>query len=93
MDVVRFTGDDTRPAFLHYIFQEMHGAMVGKHLHKLNLNTLNNMAVTINGLENISEIGGLYYWVREVLTMATCTALLGSQNPMIEDASLVDALW
>lgn len=84
---------DGMPTFMDAIIKAIHTSMLGEHLHKMNADALNHVAVSINELGEETEVDGLYLWLRQTLTMATTTALLGSHNPMIEDPSLVDDLW
>jgi hypothetical protein len=90
---VRFAGDEEKPGFLSAFVQELHGAMVGQYLHEMNANALNRIAVTINGLGKTSKINNLYYWIRDIMTVATCDALLGSHNPVKTGSEYVQLLW
>ncbi|KAE8450494.1 hypothetical protein EG329_006224 [Mollisiaceae sp. DMI_Dod_QoI] len=90
---VSFPGDEKTPSFLSEFVREIHGAMVGKYLHKMNADALNEVAVTVNRLGETFETESLYYWLRKTMTVATTDALLGSHNPLKHDSSLVDALW
>ena len=81
------------PEFVPEFVKGIHGAMLGEHLYKMNADALNNVADTLNEMNGVFEVDSLYIWLRGVLTMATCNALLGSHNPMIADPSLVDSLW
>lgn len=90
---VRFAGDEKNPSFLSEFVHEIHGAMVGEHLHRMNADALNGVASTINGLGKSLEIDSLYYWVRNTMTVATCDALLGVHNPVKVGSELVQALW
>jgi hypothetical protein len=84
---------DGQPTFMDGVIKAIHTSMMGDHLLKMNADALRLMAVSINQIGESKELDSLYLWLRQVLSMATCTALLGSHNPMIEDPSLVDALW
>jgi hypothetical protein len=90
---IKFAGDEKQPGFLDVFVREIHGAMVGEHLHKMNTDALREVASALNGLEKTFEPSSLYLWLREMMTIATCNALLGSHNPMIKDPSLIDSLW
>lgn len=93
MAPIRFTGDEKNPAFLSEFVRLVHGAMAGEYLHKMNAHALNRVAVSINSLGRSFEPDSLYYWLRNMMTVATCDALLGSHNPINADSDLVDALW
>jgi len=86
-------GTEEKPEFISEFIREIHGAMLGEHLHKMNAVALSDVAAAINGLGDTFEPESLYLWLRHTLTIATCNALLGSHNPMKSDSSLVDALW
>lgn len=90
---VKDLGDEKRPGFLDTFVREIHGAMVGEHLYKMNKDALEEVAKTFNGVGRTFETGSLYIWLRDMMTMATSNALLGSHNPMKDDPSLMDALW
>jgi hypothetical protein len=93
MEPVRFPGDETRLSFVGEFSKAIHGAMAGEYLHKMNADALNQVAASLNAIKGTFETDSLYLWIRTMMTVATCNALLGSKNPMIEDPSLVDALW
>ncbi|KAH6716877.1 cytochrome P450 [Leptodontidium sp. 2 PMI_412] len=82
-----------KPDFIPGMVKEIHSSMLGEHLHKMNKDALNNVALTINGLADTFKPDSLFLWIRETLTMATCNTLLGSHNPLKDDMGLVDALW
>lgn len=81
------------PNFVGGFINATHGSLLGQHLQNLNADVLSNVAVTINGIGESFEPESLFLWARAVMTMATCDSLLGTHNPMKDDASLVDALW
>jgi hypothetical protein len=85
--------DEKEPSLLRDFVKEIHIAMMGDHLHRMNANALNNVADTLNGIENVLQPGSLYIWIRKVMTLATCNALMGSHSPFKTDPTLVDALW
>jgi hypothetical protein len=90
---IKDPGDQNRPGYLDIFVREIHGAMVGEHLHKMNTHALNEVAITFNRLGKSFVASSLYLWLREIMTIATCNALLGSHNPMKDNEMLVDALW
>lgn len=70
------------------------GAMQGQHLFRMNARALAYVADELNGLgpEGL-RIPSLYRWLRDFMTMATSEGIYGSQNPVREDPSLIEALW
>ncbi|CZR62543.1 related to cytochrome P450 7B1 [Phialocephala subalpina] len=90
---VRFAGDEKNPGFLAQFLKEIHEAMRGEYLHKMNADVLNGVAVTINELGKTFEPESLFYWLRGTITVATSNALFGSFNPFKDDPALGDALW
>ncbi|KAK1833408.1 cytochrome P450 [Podospora conica] len=70
------------------------GAMQSQHLFRMNTRALNYVADELNALgpEGL-RIPNLYRWLRDFMTMATSDGIYGSQNPVREDPSLIDALW
>jgi hypothetical protein len=93
IEVKKIPENDKEPSFMRDMTQEIHGSMTGQHLHKMNAEALNHVALSINNIKDTLEPSSLYLWLRTTLSIATCTALLGPHNPMITDHSLVDALW
>ncbi|KUJ10373.1 cytochrome P450 [Mollisia scopiformis] len=90
---VSFAGDEKNPSFLSEFVKEIHNAMSGQYLHKMNADALNGVAVSINGLGKTFETESLFYWLRKTMTVATADALFGSHNPVKSDSDLVQALW
>ncbi|CZT49275.1 related to cytochrome P450 8B1 [Rhynchosporium secalis] len=65
----------------------------GLGLSELNRGVLERVAASLNAVNREGETGGLYRWVRDVLTLATADVLYGPQSPVNNDHSLVDNLW
>ena len=84
--------DEKAPSFLREFVREIHTAMMGEHLNKMNASALNQVASTLNSLDVIKP-ESLYLWLRQMLTLATCNALLGNHSPFIDNPGLVDELW
>lgn len=84
--------DEKEPYLLGDFVKEIHTAMMGENLHRMNTNALNDVAGTLNKVDAIQP-DSLYIWIRTMLTLATCNALMGSHSPFKTDPSLVDALW
>lgn len=77
------------------VFDAIHEGMGAKHVHRMNANAL---AFVGNRLDSISGtkatiIPNLYIWTRDLMTLATCEALYGPENPFKKDPGLVDATW
>jgi hypothetical protein len=69
-------------------------AMQGQNLLRMNVKALAYIAETLNGIEGEGmRVSNLYTWLRDFMTMATAEGIFGSQNPVMEDPSLIDALW
>jgi hypothetical protein len=81
------------PSFLTQFINAIHGSMTPKNLQQMNAEALNQVAVTLNGLEKVFEPKSFFLWVRQFVTVATCDALLGSHNPTKKDPGLVESLW
>ena len=94
MKLIRSKPEDEKvPSFMRDFFDDVHTAMAPQHLHKMNAEALNNVAVTVNSLGDNLGLESLWIWLRTTLTVATSTALYGSHNPLLADPSLVDDLW
>ena len=81
------------PPLLQDFVKEIHTAMMGEHLHRMNADALNNVADSLNDIGNVLALDSLYLWLRGMMTLATCNALMGSHSPFRTDHSLIDALW
>ena len=84
--------DENAPSFMREFIREIHTAMMGEYLHKMNTSTLNKVAAALNSIDVIQP-ESLYLWLRQMLTLATCNALLGDRSPFIANPGLVDDLW
>jgi hypothetical protein len=93
MNRIRTPATEEKPSLMNAAFTEMHGAMLGENLHKMNANALSDVAASINKISKEFETPSLYLWLRSMMTLATSNSLLGSHNPLRSDPSLVDALW
>ncbi|TVY91823.1 Lanosterol 14-alpha demethylase [Lachnellula willkommii] len=93
MKIFRAPGTLGKPALMDEFNKEMHGSMLGEHLHKMNRVALLDIAASVNAIGEGFEAKSLYRWVRSVMTIATTDSLLGSHNPIKADPTLVDLLW
>jgi hypothetical protein len=84
--------DEKEPSLLRDFVREIHTAMMGEHLNRMNIEALSQVAHTLNSVDAFQP-ESLYIWLRTMLTLATCNALMGSHSPFKSDPSLVDALW
>lgn len=84
--------DEKEPSCLRDFVKEIHGAMLGEHLHHMNAEALSQVANTLNDIDTIQP-ESLFIWLRTMLTLATCNALMGSHSPFKIDPTLVDSLW
>lgn len=84
--------DEKAPSFLRDFIKEIHTAMMGEHLQQINASALNDVASTLNGV-GVVKPESLYLWLREMLTLATCNALMGDHSPFRSNPQLIDPLW
>jgi hypothetical protein len=84
--------DEKAPSFLREFVREIHAAMMGEHLHKMNACALNQVASTLNSLDVVKS-ESLFLWLRQMLSLATCNALMGDHSPFTDNPNLVDELW
>ncbi|UNI24289.1 hypothetical protein JDV02_010047 [Purpureocillium takamizusanense] len=75
-------------------FDALHVTVRGKPLHRMNANALSYISCRLDAMKGTREIPveNLYLWLRELMTMATTTALMGQSNPLLQDATLVEDL-
>ena len=65
----------------------------GPQLRRMNATAMNKMAELVNNIEYEYQPDSLWIWLRNSFTRASSTALLGSQNPLAVDKSLIDHFW
>jgi hypothetical protein len=89
-----FLNGNNGPSFLNENHDVMYKTLSpGPGLLELNSGVLNLLAFSVNELgSEVLEIS-LYKWMRDLLTLATSSALYGPHDPLHSDPSLVDALW
>lgn len=79
----------------------MHATLApGKYLDDLGLAMLNEMASRVNTLARkkdesklVSEVIGLWGWIRHNFTLASATAVYGPHNPFSKDSDLIADFW
>ena len=100
--VLQYDDEDDRlvrtEGFIEEFTNMLHASLIGRHIHRMNVNSLRYIASRIEGLcagageEHI--VPNLYIWTRDLMTYATTIALYGPENPITEDRpDLVDDYW
>lgn len=92
---VAFRDTPERPSLVPEFFEALHLTVRGEPLHRMNANALNYISDRLDSLsgEKTTDVNNFYIWLRELMTLATTTALLGKDNPLLHDGDLVDHLW
>ncbi|KID89382.1 cytochrome P450 [Metarhizium guizhouense ARSEF 977] len=83
------------PELVVEFFDALHVTVRGEPLHRMNATALNYISSRLDGMKGSSKvpIDNFYLWLRELMTSATTTALMGCQNPLLKDPELVNDLW
>ncbi|POR39694.1 Uncharacterized protein TPAR_00118 [Tolypocladium paradoxum] len=84
-----------KPELVLEFFDALHVSVRGEPLHRMNANALNYISSRLDAMKGSAKIpvDNFYLWLRELMTMATTTALMGQKNPLLHDRKLVDDLW
>ncbi|KAK4088466.1 hypothetical protein Purlil1_7345 [Purpureocillium lilacinum] len=84
-----------KPELVIEFFDALHFTVRGEPLHRMNANALNYISSRLDAMKGTRKIpvDNFYLWLRELMTMATTTALMGDKNPLLHDGKLVDDLW
>ncbi|KAF4332089.1 7-alpha-hydroxycholest-4-en-3-one 12-alpha-hydroxylase [Fusarium beomiforme] len=71
----------------------IHSTLMGEPLHRINLSALTRLMTYINPskTKEALEAPDVFVWLRDILTDATTTALLGEKNPLTADKAHL--LW
>lgn len=86
-EIVRST--DILPAY----FKSIYEGTTAQHIHQLNVTSLKHVSKHINDIGFDGFVApNIYLWLRDLMTVATCEALYGPQNP-IREQQLVDDVW
>lgn len=83
------------PQLVIDFFDALHVTVRGEPLHRMNANALNYISSRLDAMKGTRKIpvDNFYLWLRELMTSATTTALMGRKNPLLKDPTLVDDLW
>jgi hypothetical protein len=85
--------DPKEMPFLRAFHKALHEHMVpGPKVQRMNASMLGTMAKEVNGIQDELK-DSLYFWLRDIFSVATATAVFGSNNPWAKDRSLVDSFW
>lgn len=76
-------------------FEAVHEGMGVQYTNRMNANALKYVAKRLDSMATEGEItvANLFLWCRDLMTMATCEALYGAENPMRTQPSLSDDIW
>ena len=86
--------NDQEVCFINEIHKHYHAPLSpGPLLYPMTARMLQELSNLVNGIGPNYERKDLYHWIRDSFTVGTSKALFGSRNPMVGDASLIDALW
>lgn len=85
--------DPNEMPFLRAFHKALHEHMVpGPKVQCMNASMLGTMAKEVDGIQD--ELNdSLYVWLRDIFSVATATAVFGSNNPWAKDRSLIDSFW
>ncbi|KAF4994772.1 hypothetical protein FDECE_13016 [Fusarium decemcellulare] len=74
-------------------FKSMYDGTTAQHIHQLNVTSLKHVSKHISsiGVDGM-EAANTYLWLRNLMTVATCEALFGPENPIRSD-ELVEDVW
>ncbi|KAM0273895.1 hypothetical protein ACHAQH_008157 [Verticillium albo-atrum] len=81
--------EPTMKSLMHAI----HSGLMGDPLHRMNVAALENLALTLNGIKPGAAlaVADSFLWLRELMTVATLTALFGQKNPIAPEH--VHLMW
>ncbi|KAM4064978.1 cytochrome p450 [Hirsutella rhossiliensis] len=84
-----------KPEIVVEFFDALHVTVRGEPLHRMNANALNFISSRLDAMKGDGEVrvDNFFLWLREIMTLATTTALLGKKNPLLHDRELIDHLW
>ncbi|KAI9163452.1 Cytochrome P459 monooxygenase [Paramyrothecium foliicola] len=90
-----FRDTPERPSVVPEFFDALHWSVRGDHLHRMNAKALNYLSTRLEEVagEKPIEMKNFYYYLREMITLATTTALLGDANPFLKNSSLSHHMW
>lgn len=74
-------------------FKSLYDGTTAQHIHQLNVTSLKHVSRHINSIgRDGMDIANTYLWLRNLMTVATCEALYGPENPIRGD-KLVEDVW
>lgn len=74
-------------------FKSIYEGTTAQHIHQLNVTSLRHVSQHINGIGKDGFVApNIYLWLRDLMTVATCEALFGPNNP-IRSQELVEDIW
>ncbi|KJZ75729.1 hypothetical protein HIM_04886 [Hirsutella minnesotensis 3608] len=84
-----------KPEIVVEFFDALHVTVRGEPLHRMNANALNFISSRLDAIKGTGkvQVDNFYLWLRELMTLATTTALLGDRNPLLLNGKLIDDLW
>jgi cytochrome P450 len=82
------------PAFFSRWLKIVYSSLTGAHLLAVNSAALRVIASSLNEVPLAGvDIPDLFLWARDLISLASTTALLGDKNPWKLDPRLLDAYW
>ncbi|KAI6764269.1 hypothetical protein HG530_008058 [Fusarium avenaceum] len=83
------TSTDVLPEY----FKSLYDGTTAQHIHQLNVTSLKHVSQHINSIGGDGmKADNTYLWLRNLMTVATCEALFGPENPIRSD-ELVEDVW
>jgi hypothetical protein len=74
-------------------FKSIYDGTTAQHIHQLNVTSLKHVSKHINSIGGDGmDAANTYLWLRNLMTVATCEALYGPDNPIRGD-ELVEDVW
>ena len=74
-------------------FRSMYDGTTARHVHQLNVTSLEHVSQYINSIGPKGlDVPNIYMWLRNLMTVATCEGLFGPRNPIRDDQSVED-VW
>lgn len=74
-------------------FDAIHEGMSAYNTNRMNASALRYITEHLGGLGDEKEVPNLFLWLRDLMTMATCEALYGPENPMRGRPDLLEDIW
>lgn len=77
-------------------FEGVHTGMNAANLHRMNANALAYVSDALDDIckgDKVFETSNFFVWVRDLMTIATTEALYGPENPLRNDATLMQDTW